>query len=68
MSREGGRQSVASWRVLHCTTTLASPPPCSVLFLGSDQTTEAENFDRDVITLAGVQARGGAHRGRVIST
>jgi beta-glucosidase len=27
----------------------------AVVFIGSDQTTEAENFDRDVITLAGVQ-------------
>jgi hypothetical protein len=26
-----------------------------VLFIGSDQTTEAENFDRQSITLAGVQ-------------
>ena len=27
----------------------------AVLFVGSDQTTEAENFDRDVVALAGVQ-------------
>ena len=33
----------------------AAAADVAVLFLGSDQTTEAENFDRDAITLAGVQ-------------
>ena len=34
---------------------LATTSSVAVLFLGSDQTTEAENFDRSSITLTGVQ-------------
>jgi beta-D-xylosidase 4 len=33
----------------------AAAADVAILFVGSDQTTEAENFDRDTITLAGVQ-------------
>jgi beta-D-xylosidase 4 len=33
----------------------AAAADVAVLFVGSDQTTEAENFDRQSITLAGVQ-------------
>ena len=33
----------------------AAAADVAVLFIGSDQTTEAENFDRDALTLTGVQ-------------
>ena len=35
--------------------TAAQAADVAVLFLGSDQTTEAENFDRSSISLTGVQ-------------
>eukprot|EP01047_Picozoa_sp_COSAG01_P097857 COSAG01_NODE_28122_length_668_cov_1.704745_1_plen_93_part_01 len=35
---------------------LAKAADVAVLFIGSDQTTEAENFDRSSLRLAGVQS------------